>query len=255
MTVTAEQAYYAREADRQARGPQLYGGDASVVALRCFQRYHKDATQDITDGQGLTRWVSKKQARVYGIIHRTALTTTGASTMAKIAAEAGVTTSTVSRTIHKLEAWEMYAVEIRRGRYGGITVHRKGWDRFFDYVREARKRLSETRIRAQSKLASVIHGQERGSDNGTSQTSTDMDASLKSPSFVSRVFYERAMLALADPEGEYEARRPLIGRDEIENALLMAEDVRRRQDNAIREAAFRGDWETWEQLRKERWAE
>jgi DNA-binding MarR family transcriptional regulator len=256
MTLTAEQAYYAREADRQARGPQLYGGDASIVALRCFQRYHRDATSDITDGQGMTRWVTKKQARVFGILHRVAMSATGASTMHAIAVEAGVTPSTVSRTIHKLEAWEMYAVEVRRGKYGGITVHRKGWDRFFDYVREARRKLSEARIRAQSNVASIIRGGKQGSEPSpetSPSTSTVMDATLKRPSFASRVAYERAMLALNDPEGEYEAVRPLIGAEMIDYALLLAEDVRRRRDEAIREAAFRGDWTLWEHLRSERW--
>jgi hypothetical protein len=250
---TAEQAYYARQADREARGPQLYGGDASVIALRCFQRYHKDSTMDLTDGQGLTRWITRKQARVYGILHRVALSATGASTMHAIAVEAGVTPSTVSRTIQKLTAWEMYAVEVRRGKYGGITVHRKGWDRFFDYVREARRKLSERRFTFKSNVASIIQGRRRVSGDGTDNVVRSMDATLKRPSFASRVAYERAMLALNDPEGEYEAVRPLIGTEAVEHALLLAEDVERRRSEAIREAAFRGDWQKWEELRAARW--
>ena len=256
MIVDEAQAYYARHADAIARGPQLYGGDASVVALRCFQRYHKDSTTDLTDGQGLTRWVTRKQARVYGILHRVALSATGASTMHAIAVEAGVTPSTVSRTIQKLTAWEMYAVEVRRGKYGGITVHRKGWDRFFDYVREARRKLSERRFTFKSNVASIIRGGKRVSEPSpetSTSTSTFMDATLKRPSFASRVAYERAMLALNDPEGEYEAVRPLIGAEVIDHALLLAEDVRRRRSEAIREAAYKGDWILWEHLRSERW--
>ena len=227
--------------------------DERAAALRCFQRYSKNATRDITDGQGLSRWVTQKQARVYGILARVALSATGASTMHAIAQEAMCTPSTVSRTIQKLTAWEMYAVEVRRGKYGGITVHRKGWDRFFDYVREARRKLSEARIRAQSNVASIIRGGKRVSEQPSTSTSSVMDATLKPDDFGSRVLYERAMLALNDPEGEYEAVHPLIHAQDIDEALLQAEDVRRRQDAAIREAAFRGDWETWENLRRVRW--
>ncbi len=229
--------------------------DERAAALRCFQRYSKNATRDITDGQGLSRWVTQKQARVYGIIARIALSPSGAATMTAIAQEAMTTTSTVSRTIHKLEAWEMYAVEIRRGKYGGITVHRKGWDRFFDYVHEARRRISEARIRARSKVASIIRGG-RGTANGrVPDTSTVMVATLDRQhlSFAERVLYERAMLALEDPEGEYEAKRPLIGPDAVDEALQQAQDERRRRLAAIREAALAGDWDKWEELR--RWDE
>jgi hypothetical protein len=227
--------------------------DERAAALRCFQRYSKNATRDITDGQGMARWVTQKQARVYGILARVALSATGASTMHAIAQEAQCTPSTVSRTIQKLTAWEMYAVEVRRGKYGGITVHRKGWDRFFDYVREARRKLSEARIRAQSNVASMIRGGRRVSEDGTDNVVRSMDATLKRLSFASRVAYERAMLALNDPEGEYEAVRPLIGTEAVEHALLLAEDVERRRSEAIREAAYRGDWEKWEELRAARW--
>jgi hypothetical protein len=235
------------------KGGSMGVNDERVVALRCFQRYSRNATRDITDGQGMARWVTQKQARVYGILARVALSATGASTMHAIAQEAQCTPSTVSRTIQKLTAWEMYAVEVRRGKYGGITVHRKGWDRFFDYVREARRKLSERRFTFKSNVASIIRGGRRVSEDGTDNVVRSMDATLKRPSFASRVAYERAMLALNDPEGEYEAVRPLIGTEAVEHALLLAEDVERRRSEAIREAAFRGDWQKWEELRAARW--
>lgn len=241
------------EAQDYVRPESPYMGltDPSTAALRCFQRYSRNATRDITDGDGLTRWVSQKQARVYGIIHRIAMSPTGAATMADIALEAGCTKSTVSRTIRKLEGWAMYAVEVRRGRYGGITVHRKGWDRFYDYVHEARRKMSDARIRARSKVASLFRrGQREGSVPSTLLVATLKPGPL---SFGDRVLYERAMLALEDPDGEYEAVRPLIGTDVVDEALLLAQDERRRQDREIREAALRGDWERWEQLRADRW--
>jgi hypothetical protein len=233
------------------REPYFMGlSDPRTASLRCFQRYSRNATRDITDGDGLTRWVSQKQARVYGIIARIAMTPSGISTMSDIAIEAGCTKSTVSRTIQKLEGWAMYAVEVRRGRYGGITIHRKGWDRFYDYVHEARRKMSNARNRARFKVASVFRrGQEL-----SSVPSTLLVATLKPPmSFASRVFYERAMLALEDPDGEYEAQHPLIGSEAIDNALQLAEDENRRKDQAIRDAAYRGDWDAWETLRRNRW--
>jgi hypothetical protein len=253
------EALYAGMADALAprvlnyKGGSMGLNDATTASLRCFQRYSKNATRDITDGQGMARWVTQKQARVYGILARVALSATGASTMHAIAQEAQCTPSTVSRTIQKLTAWEMYAVEVRRGKYGGITVHRKGWDRFWDYVREARRKLSERRFTFKSNVASIIQGRRRVSGDGTDNVVRSMDATLKRPSFASRVAYERAMLALNDPEGEYEAVRPLIGTEAVEHALLLAEDVARRRSEAIREAAYRGDWDKWEELRAARW--
>jgi AraC-like DNA-binding protein len=252
MTVASRYVAMAdAEAFTPAASPFMGLFDERTASLRCFQRYSRNATRDIVDGDGMTRWVSQKQARVQGVIHRLAMSPTGAGTMADIAIEAGCTKSTVSRTIKKLEGWAMYAVEVRRGRYGGITVHRKGWDRFYDYVHEARRKMSDARIRARSKVASIFR---RGDGEG-SVPSTSLVATLEPGpmSFGQRVLYERAMLALDDPDGEYEAVRPLIHRDDIDNALLLAEDERRRQDNEIREAALQGDWERWGQLRADRW--
>src|SRR5678815_594025 len=93
--------YYAREADRIARGPQLYGGNAQVASLRAFKRYHKDATTDITDLWGRTRWMTHTQAAIHGVLLRSG--TSGERTsMSAIASEVGGCVSTVSRAILKI---------------------------------------------------------------------------------------------------------------------------------------------------------
>lgn len=254
--MTAVSSRYVALADAESwtprESPFMGLFDERTASLRCFQRYSKEAHRDITDGLGISRWVTQKQARVHGIIARIAMSPDGTAKMVDIALEARCTVSTVSRTIRKLQGWELYAVEVRRGRHGGITVHRKGWDRFFDFVLEARRQLRDARNRASGKLASIIRGRKRGQEpvpEPSPVTSTVMDASFtrKPKSFGDRVLYERAMLALEDPDGEYEAAHPITNVDE---ALLQAEDERRRRYAAVREAALVGDWERWEALRQ-----
>lgn len=113
--------YYAREADRIARGPQLYGGNAAIVQLRCFKYYHPDQGSFLTDPEGRERWLGPKASRVYAILHR--LATSGErSTMTSIANEAMCCVSTVSRAVTRLQAFGFFAIDVSRGRHGGITV-------------------------------------------------------------------------------------------------------------------------------------
>lgn len=111
--------YYAREADRQARGMQLYGGNAAVVELRCFKYYHPDQGSFLTDLSGRDRWLGPKASRIWAIAHRSAGTQT---TMTAIAQEAMCCVSTVSRALTRLQAFGLLAVDVKRGRGGGITV-------------------------------------------------------------------------------------------------------------------------------------
>lgn len=232
-----------------AARPHVYGGSIEVASLRAFRRYQKDATWDIPDAEGILRWVTRKQMRVYGIIARISLSPGGTAKMVDIAHEAQCSTATVSRTILKVQAWGLYAVDVRRGRNGGITVWKAVGSRFRMYRKAARQKLREMAIRARIKLASVIPWTE----DAINTTLFGRDESFRPRAFVDRVFYERAMLALEDPEGEYDALHPLIGTEAVDEALILADDERRRQDLAIREAAFAGDWDRWEMLRKIRW--
>lgn len=143
MVYSAYMAMADADAYERPESPFMGLSNPAAASLRCFQRYSREPHRDVTDGDGISRWVSVKQARVYAIIHRIAMSTDPTAKMSDIAAEAGCTVSTVSRTINKLQGWAMYAIEVRRGRKGGVTVHRRGWDRFSDYVTQARIKIRE----------------------------------------------------------------------------------------------------------------
>jgi hypothetical protein len=216
-------SYYAREAERIERGPQNYGGDPKIVALAAFRRYHKDATYDLPDAEGVLRWVTRKQMRVHGIIARISLSPDGRAKMIDIALEAQCSTATVSRTILKLQAWGLFAVDVRRGRNGGITVLRPRVEWMAYYVKAARQKLRDMAFRARIKLASVFLGEETGGTTATDDLDTyqgNMDESFsRKPGLTAEnLVYERAMLALTDPEGELESINPLRRHEAI--ALL-----------------------------------
>ena len=223
--------------------------DPSVAAFRCFRRYSKGATFDMADAEGRVRWMTGKQMRVAAILERLALGD-GRGKMSLIASEALVSPSTVTRVVLRMQAWGLLAVDVTRGRNGGIRVWKPVGERFRLYAIAARQKLRDMAFRARIKLSSLIQG--GGTVSDTSTRSRDESFSRQPMSFASRVLYERAMLALEDPEGEYEAVRTIT---DVDNALLLAQDERRRQDEEIREAAFRGDWGRWEQLRADRWEE
>jgi len=125
MSIAEFDRYYAGLSDRndriEASRPHYYGGNAQVAALRCFKRYHKDATTDITDLWGRTRWMTHKQAAIHGVLLRSG-TSGERTTMSAIASEVGCCVSTVSRAILKISSWGIIAVDVTRGRHGGIRV-------------------------------------------------------------------------------------------------------------------------------------
>jgi DNA-binding transcriptional regulator GbsR (MarR family) len=158
MTVSAFDRYYAGVSDRndriEATRPHTYGGDKAITSLRAFQRYDRNATTDIFDLWGQRRWVTQKQSRIYAILRREA----GSSsrlTMGMIALEAQVATSSVSRAILKFQGWGIFAVDVTRGRYGGITVAlRMAGDGLADYARRAWERITRIADRARLMLRS-----------------------------------------------------------------------------------------------------
>lgn len=249
-------AFYGKEADRHAQWlnhqPVILGGEgARLRSLAFVQRFNRDAHYaDIRDSSGVLRWVSQKQMRVYGIIARISLSPDGRAKMIDIALEAQCCTSTVSRTILKLQAWGLYAVDVRRGRNGGITVRRPFGQWAKAYIAAARQKLADMAFRARIKLASTLQRREEGSVGVPTTYLPSMDASFTPTTFHDRVLYARAYLALEDPEGEYEAVRPLDHESAVDR-LLSREDRQRRHEERIRQAAFRGDWDEWERLRRE----
>lgn len=249
--MTALHDYYAREADRIARGPQTYGGNAAVASLRTFRRYHKDATVDFVSTDGVLHWMTHKQMRVHGILARLAVSGSP-STVRAIAAEARACPSTVSRAILKLQAWGEYAVDIKRGRYGGVRVWKVISDRFADYARAARQKLAELASKARSMLRPERTSMEQGPE-GYVVTGRNIEPGIN----IGSVLYARAYLALEDPEGESGATNPLTP-EQIERGLNGVTErdadelLMERENELMRQAAFENDWETWERIRIER---
>jgi hypothetical protein len=155
MTISAQaMASYQKEADYR---DTFYGGNASVAALRCFRRYHKDARLELVDQAGSLRWMTQKQARVHAILMRQAVSGERI-TMTAIAAEVLACTSTVSRAILKFQAWGMFAIDVRRGRNGGISVRlRTLYDDLQGYAKAAWQRIKAAADRARTNVASLIN--------------------------------------------------------------------------------------------------
>jgi hypothetical protein len=161
---------YAAMADIEASGHRrgamdtmgLFDPRCAKPGFRAFQRYSKDATRDVLDGDGVMRWTTQLRARIGSAVAMAALRPGGETTMTLIAAECLTTVSTVSRTLVQLQRWGLYVVDIRRGRKGGITIHRPGWERFWESVWDLRRRLSTLK----RNVARLLPAKRRGSGEG-----------------------------------------------------------------------------------------
>ena len=170
-------AYYARQADREAKGPQLYGGQWTKD-LRALFRYHKDALQDIELG-GKVRMVSHKQMAMAGAIARISVTQERA-TVTSIAREANCAPSTASRFILKLQAWNAYAIDVTRGRYGGVRIRLRGArDGLHGYAERAWLRIKQAAEKALSRTKFNVASTTPGQVKDTSTSTVVMDATLK----------------------------------------------------------------------------
>lgn len=159
MTISIDR-YYAAQADALQRKQDRLGhvyGDPSVTSLRCFQRYHKEATRDVVDPWGRTRWLSQKQSRIYAILDRDSSNGARVLKMKDIASEAMASISTVSRTVVKLQAFGLFAIDVTRGRHGGISVRKRHVGDHLRYYAEA----AWKRIRSWINVASAPKEEER----------------------------------------------------------------------------------------------
>lgn len=208
--------------------------DPSTAALRAFRRFHPDARMDYVGRNGDRRWMTAKQMRIHAVIARLSVSQ-GHLTMSSIALECGVTAGTVSRFILKLQAWGWFAVDVVRGRNGGIRVWPAVGERFRLYAVAARQKIAQLRRRLN--VASV-------------PLTKDMSVDA---TFSGRTLYARAYLALDDPEGEHDplVLHPILGAEDVERAMILAQDVRRRHLAKMIDSAERGDWAEWERLQAE----
>ena len=116
------------------------GGATRLPSLAFCQRYNRDAHYaNVNDSDGIARWVTQKQMRVYGIFARMSVSHER-TTMREIAKEAQCCPATVSRAVVKLQGWGLFAIDVVRGRHGGVQI-RAG--RIEAYVLRARAKLRE----------------------------------------------------------------------------------------------------------------
>ena len=172
VALSALDRYYANEADRIDRGPQLYGGNAAIVSLRCFKYYHPDQGSWLTAPDGKERWVGPKTSRIYAILMRDG-GTDKLITMAAVAREAFCSTSTVSRAILRLQAFGFLAIDVFRGRNGGMRIRRRyNTDSLRHYAAAAWRRIR-----------SALNVASRSSLNGMDRMSTPNveDATFSGP--------------------------------------------------------------------------
>lgn len=147
MNVTAYMAQADAEAfvpvmdyDTVRRG-KMGLSDSRVASLRCFQFYSPNAFSRQVSPDGRQRWLGPKTSAVYAILHRVA-SSGEKTTMREIAGEAMCTPSTVSRAVQRLQAWGFFAIDITRGRHGGITVRmRRAGDALKHYAAAAWGRI------------------------------------------------------------------------------------------------------------------
>jgi len=152
--------------------------DPRVASLRAYQRYSKTATVDIVDLYGRLRWMGQKQARVHGIVHRLS-SSHEPMTMTAIAKEAGCCTSTVSRAITKFQSWGMFAIDVKRGRRGGIAVRlRTLGDELAAYAERAWARIRRDAQRVFRTLVNVASTHDFEGEVTTVRTTVGMDATF-----------------------------------------------------------------------------
>jgi hypothetical protein len=109
--------------------------------------------------------------------------------MTAIAKEANCCTSTVSRSVLKFQAWRMFAIDVMRGRLGGISVRlRSLGDDLSCYARAAWDRLRSAAIRARINVASLINLREEGYREP--EPDTEVRTSLTRSSYMDATFSE-----------------------------------------------------------------
>ncbi len=154
MARTATLSHYMAMADQEVMPlPERYTMgvlDPSVFGLRSLLRYSKNGMEPVPLA-GTIRMLTHKQMAMSGLLARVAVTGEHA-TITALAKEANVVPSTLSRFLDKLQCWNVYAIDVRRGRNGGITVRLRGIaDQLAAYAERAWQRLRRTAEKALSR--------------------------------------------------------------------------------------------------------
>jgi predicted transcriptional regulator len=108
----------------------------------------------VLDMEGRERYLTPTQAEVAGLAM--AMVEGHMLTMRGMAARLGVSASTVSRALTKLQAWGIIRVVVGRGRFAGLVIFRAvkgdGRDRFRDAAKARVRKWSEAVRRRVSRL-------------------------------------------------------------------------------------------------------
>jgi hypothetical protein len=172
MAMADAEAYVPRES------PFMGLTDTRCASLRAYQRYSKNATVDVPDLYGRLRWMGQKQARIHAIVHRLS-SSHETTTMHAIAKEASCAPSTVSRAILKFQSWGMFAIDVKRGRGGGISVRlRTIGDQLAAYAERAWARLRRAAERVTRTLVNVASTQDLEENVANVSTSLVVDATF-----------------------------------------------------------------------------
>lgn len=201
---------------------EVYGGDASITALRAFRGYNKEARYEYTDVAGVVRWLTPKMMRVEAVLLRVGTVGSGYTKTKDIAAECQCSPGYVSKLIARFQAWGVVGVISTRGRNGKLFVFaREVGDKLDHFAEWARRKLSAAKVRKMAKIVRGINVSSHLDERkrvGISSNSLPVSMeetfspgwvpSTLSP-FARRVVHERARLAIEDPDSEAEAVAPL----------------------------------------------
>ena len=177
MTLSVYVAMADAEVAERRESPFFGVTQDSAFGLRALQRYHKDALADYPIA-GKLRSLTHKQAAMLGVVAR--LSISGETrTMIAIAKEANVVPSTVSRFLLKLQCWNAYAIDVTRGRHGGVRVRlRTIGDQLAAYAERAWLRIKKAAEKAVSRTKRNVASISTEDVRGTNRSTTYMDATF-----------------------------------------------------------------------------
>ena len=187
MTLTRDSVYVAAYEARQ-RDPIIDRFNRASVAngrMNRWQRFNRASTLVyVNDYEGNPRALTPKQLSVLSL--SLSMVDGRMITMRAMAAELGVSTSTVSRALAKLQSWGLLVYMVGRGRFAGLVVVRYIRDNgFLDAKRKAAKervrRWSEAAQRRFSRLAFNVAPYILGGEEGlrTLQSTSTLTTTTK----------------------------------------------------------------------------
>jgi len=163
MTVTGNDyraSVYGRMADTMERDPIVTATNRATVPMGrgfdMWRRFNYGAELvSVHDDAGREWFLTPKQAKVYDLA-RTFIDA-GTTRMRFMAKELGMSPSTVSRALWKLQAIGLIAFIVGRGRYAGLIIVKRAANDGLERFREAAKaKLREWRKASEARVSRLI---------------------------------------------------------------------------------------------------